>query len=513
MRRSLLGAELLIVAVLLSAPLPAASQATEPCALLVGYGGQGFLPFVDGGALNFAVGERLHVLTPAGGATVQLIDPRGRVERYELAGGIQTRLKEFGRGDGGVWRLVSGDRCEMTLTVSERGSVIYGEVVVEKDFRGAIVLSIRGPPYIGFSVEEPRDDRNVLWTRPGGELLLELGRPIRSVVVYLLYPDRVTISGKVGETPFTYTIDPLVGVYRYERPVRGTQVPVRLPELGSVGPGGTFPLRYGTYTLRVMGTAPDGQQFSMTFAVEVAPFAFRAPRLSTYLVTDVDKLREGIRLVFLNYETGTVESIALKVPMYEVVVLDERTGQPIEDYSLSVEGMIGVRDGAATVLLPRSFDLREVQVGEDVLKVKPSLIIEGVNLTGVVREVILRRGEPTVLSVPMSEVQLRVRLAGHQDAIRAKVSLNGSTPLELEGAARIRLPAYLYNATAETPWGRVGGLFDASREREVELVVYAPTDLTLALAFAAAAQLAVLAAISLRAYRAGSRHRVKSESG
>ncbi|MDW8041841.1 MAG: hypothetical protein RMJ75_03430 [Nitrososphaerota archaeon] len=496
---------------LLSLPVTGLSQAEKTCGLLIGYSGNGFLPFVDGGDLSFAVGEQLYVLSPSGGSTVFLTDPQGRKDKYVLTEKAPTLLREFARGDGGVWRLLLDDGCEMTLVVSERGSLLYGVITVEKDTHDQLILNLQGPPYLGFRVEEPADDRSALRAKPGGELLLDVGRPFRFVVLYLLYPDRFTISGKVSGTPFTYTIDPLVGVYRYDRPVRGTVVPVRLPELGRVGQGGIFPLRYGTYSIRLVGATPDGQTFTGTFTVEVAPFEFRVPRLSTYRQLNVNELRDGIRLVYLNYETGTMESINLNLPLYEVKVVDAVTGQTIDYYSFNVEGFVSVRDGAVTVLVPQRFDFREIRQVDDALTVTPSVTVGGIDVSDAIGEVTLYPGRETVLAVPMSEVLLRVRLAGHPDAIKAKLSLNGSLSIELNGAATLRIPAYVYNVTAETQWGTARQLFNASREQEVELVVYTPTDFTLALAFVAAAQLIALAVFSVRVYRARAAHRVKSD--
>ncbi|MCS7094384.1 MAG: hypothetical protein NZ988_01060 [Thaumarchaeota archaeon] len=512
MLRSQRGAEvLLLVVALLTLPIPSSSQEERACELLIGYGGPGFLPLVDGGVISFSVGEQLYALSPLNDSRVRLVDPSGREERYFLEDRTRTLLREFARGDGGVWRFVSDDGCEMTLAVSERGSLFYGTITVWRDVRDQLTLSFEGPPYIGFRVEEPTDNRSAIWARPGDEVYFDIGVPFRSVLLYLSYPDPVTIYGEVGYTPFSYTIDPIVGVYRYQRPVNGTVVSLKIPNLGSTGPEGIFPLRYGSYTVRVVGLSPEGQTFFKTFDVEVAPFAFRSPKFSTYKQLSLNEFREGVSLVFLNYETGAMESIHLQVALYDVMVIDQTSGDVIEDYSLNVAGFVDVRDGPVTVLVPQRFNLREMQLEDNALTIKPSLRVGGVDISDVIGEVVVTRNSVTVLKVPMSEVLLRVRLAGYPEPLRAKLSLNGTFSAELNGSARLRIPAFVYNATAETSWGTARRLFDASKEKEVELVVYTPSDFMLALALVAAAQLIAFTVISLRAYRAKGHHRVKSD--
>lgn len=76
---------------------------------LIGYGGNYMLPFLDGGVLEYGVGQSIFVKVVGRNGYVTLFSPTGAIERIQLTDGRKTLLRKFGFADIGEWTVVNDE--------------------------------------------------------------------------------------------------------------------------------------------------------------------------------------------------------------------------------------------------------------------------------------------------------------------------------------------------------------------------------------------------------------------
>lgn len=84
---------------------------------LIGFGGEYMIPFLDGGVLEYGVGESLVVKLVGRDGYVTLVSPTGLAERISVVDGQKTVLKRFGLGDVGEWTLTVDEGMETRVVV------------------------------------------------------------------------------------------------------------------------------------------------------------------------------------------------------------------------------------------------------------------------------------------------------------------------------------------------------------------------------------------------------------
>ncbi|MDJ0275158.1 MAG: hypothetical protein QXO17_01980 [Nitrososphaerota archaeon] len=487
---------LLILLVLPAFPLQV-SNAQETFPLLLGYGGWSYLPFVGGSELVFMAGETLTAFSPSTEVVLKLIPPSGDQVTVTLKPRTRVAVRTFGPQDVGTWFLEDPSGQRMTIRVVDPAAPLFGTLSIERWSEDLVLLRVQGSSAVGFETTERSDADGVPRVLPGQELTVNVPVPLRGAVVYLMYPDRVSLTGTVGGIPFSYSTDAVIARYDFDLPFGMTNFTVRLPLLGTVGPGGTFPMRYGTVLVQVVGISPTGQRVTFTQRIEVSPFGSSVPRLtSTKTVPVVDLLERDLELIYLNYRSGSVERLRFRVPHYGLMVIDARRMSFIEDYSASLRGHVAFRVGIVTYFLPSTIGVPP-QGSSGPLELE-KLRVYGFDVSQLVGEVILRPNEVTIVSVPVSNVDLRVRVAGSDRLLEAQLLVNGSGPIRVPGRTTLRLPSGYYNLTAVTPFGTVSKVVSALSDVSVELVVYSLTEEATALLAAALLQASVLGYLLLR---------------
>jgi hypothetical protein len=479
------------VAVLIAALLAASvslqtSFAQESFPVLLGYGGRSYLPFVGGSELVFMVGETLVAYPPASEVVLKLFPPKGGPITLTLQPRSRVTVRTFGPEDVGTWTLEvpSGER--MRVRVVDPNAPLFGTLSVEKWSDDQVLLRVQGSSAVGFEAEVTTGSPATLRALPGEKLTVSVPVPLRGTVVYLMYPDRLTLSGNIGGIPFTYSTDAVIARYDFDVPFGMTNFTVQLPLLGTVGPGGTFPLRYGTVVVQISGISPAGQRATFTQQVEV---------------TLGDLLEKGVELVYLNYRTGKVERLRLNMPYYGIMVVDPRRDVIVADYSVTVPGHTDFRSGRITFYLPSAVSIPPSSEAEQRTLKLTGLKVHGFDVSRIVGEVELRPYVVTLVSVPLSSVKLRVRVAGTERLLSASLFVNGSGPVRVEGSATLVLPSAYYNLTAVTPLGTVSRVLGAHSDVDVDLVVYSFSEEAVLLLAAAFLQASVLGYLVLRALR------------
>lgn len=482
------------------------SHAQESFPLLIGYGGWSYLPFVGGAELVFMVGETLTLFSPSSEFVVMLVPPDGEPEAVTLRPRIRVAVRTFVPQDVGTWFLESPSGERMGIRVVDPAAPLFGTLAIERWSEDEVLLRVQGSSAVGFEAAEPAGGDEVPRVLPGQELTLNVPVPVRGAVVYLMYPDRVSLTGTVGGIPFSYSTDAVIARYDFDLPFAMTNFTVRLPALGVVGPGGTFPMRYGSALVQVTGISPAGQRVTFTQRIEVSPFGASAPRLTnTKTVRAVDLLEREVELVYLNYRTGSVERLRLRVPHYGLAVIDARRLSDVGEYEASLPGHVGVRLGNVTYFLPSLLSIPP-QGAPGPVRLE-GLRVHGFDVSRIVGDVLLGPNTVTLVSVPLSSVDLRVRVAGSDRLLEAQLLVNGTGPIKVPGRTTLKLPSGYYNVTALTQLGTVSRVVSALSDASVELVVYSLTEEATALLAAAFLQASVLGYLLLRSLRVRGRGR------
>jgi len=257
--RSEVAVAVLIAALLVASVSLQTSLAQESFPVLLGYGGRSYLPFVGGSELVFMVGETLVAYSPASEVVLKLFPPTGGPITLTLQPRSRVTVKTFGTEDVGTWllELPSGER--MRIRVIDPNAPLFGTISVERWSDDQVLLRVQGSSAVGFEAEATTGSPATLRALPGERLTVSVPVPLRGAVAYLMYPDRVTLSGSMGR----------------RRPLRRRGGPGRLQLLGggNAAAGGSLPPGLCPRVPRASGPslkAPSGRRFKVNSKVKLA---------------------------------------------------------------------------------------------------------------------------------------------------------------------------------------------------------------------------------------------------
>ncbi|MCS7133526.1 MAG: hypothetical protein NZ921_01825 [Candidatus Caldarchaeum sp.] len=84
---------------------------------LIGFGGGYMVPLLNGGVLEYGVGESLVVMSVGRDGLVTLVSPAGVVEQIPVKDGSRTVLRKFGMADVGEWTVTVDGTASMKAVV------------------------------------------------------------------------------------------------------------------------------------------------------------------------------------------------------------------------------------------------------------------------------------------------------------------------------------------------------------------------------------------------------------
>jgi len=233
--------------------------------LMIGYSNLKLLPFLDGGVLEFQLGESLWVRSMSE-AELILRSPNGLNELYRLREGELKLIKTFKeRSEIGNWTLKTRDNRSMRLIVKDPTSA---PPTIRYDLHGLnLVAELKGSPnavFIGleglrrYLLVAGRINRlnlnasememaNILFlTTIDGDLIVSF---YKELVADLILEDKLIYKGILGGADYRVEIEPLVA--RTVSRMDEESFKVEIPKLHEIGAGGVIPLRVGEAVLRL----------------------------------------------------------------------------------------------------------------------------------------------------------------------------------------------------------------------------------------------------------------------
>lgn len=499
----------LICALLLA--IPQMGSAQEEGVLLIGYGGEKFLPFLDGARYRFVVGERLILKAIGSDITVTLTTNKGEVYAFQIEEGEAEKVWTFRSADAGAMSLaiLGGGRATLEVMSMEESALGWielrpvGVVQTEAGLDEVLEAKIVGSTLSGFEAGEGEAAEQRIFARPNSTIYLQVPQGALGVKITLRHYDYIQLSGYIGTLHVRYRVEPIIAEYSLNETSQTqapTSVAVRLPPLGETGEGGLIPLRYGTIIVSLVYAGRGGGRFEQTYEVLVTPFLEEPPAMSSVVSKGLrELLHTGLRVISLNLTTGVFEPRTILVPNYRVRVYDSHLNEWVEDYSVSFTGYLSLKNGTETVIIPRAIPITE-QDQAPKISLKPLLTVYSVDLSQRMGVVDLEEGRTSTIFVDGRRVKVEVRHAAGFLIREARIYVNDSFRGG-GGELSLKLPAGVYNFSADTPFGIIHSVEDVREVTNVVLLVRGYTAETLALITIFLVQLSVFMMYAWRWYK------------
>ena len=496
MSGKILGSALLILVFLTNIIHPAISLEVE--ALLVGYGGERMLPFVDGATLTYFVGEDLELKSIGSSTDIKLIDPTNAEHNYFLDEGKKLKILTFKREDVGIWLLKHHSLGTMIVRVVDNYSYKEGYIIVQKLSDENFRLSIKGPIFMGFITSSATNAKII---NAASILSVTIPQGTTYARITLEYNETVELDGWIGSVQYRYRTDSIVTehVYRFNRPTASSLiVDIEIPDIGKVGKGGIIPLRVGSIRLKVVCSGPGTTSYNNIEELLIVPKMVNLPSMTrTIEVTLDDLLSQSVKIAYFNSSSNNVDIKEVKIPIYEFVVFDKALSKFIDDYVVSVDGMVSSRVGYKTYLIPSVLPVFD-NADKEHVTINPRLLVYSIDFSPVVKNTFLRSHDVSIITIESKEVLITVKHASGTLISNAVLLINSSMYSVINGSKTIRMPVSTYNFSAITEVGQSSLIVDISKTSNVQLIIRSLLPITLAMIIISSFQGALLIHLVLR---------------
>lgn len=466
MKKQLVGSALLLLLFLISGLYPIDSLSVD--ALLVGYGGDRMLPFIDGATLTFFVGEELELKSIGSPTNITIIDPSNRKYYYFLEEGTKLMVMKFNASDVGTWLVRHPRLGTMSLRVIDNYSPKEYYISIQKINDNTLRLSLKGPALMGFLTN---NESRIKVVNPSGILTITIPQGMTYVRITLEYNETIELSGLLGSIQYHYKTNALVSEYvaRFKMPITDPMViNFEIPEMGKVGKGGIIPLRAGPIKLKVICTGPGMKTLNYVDELLVIPTGADLKSITRTIDINLTELiNNKLRIAYYNISTGIIDSINVRVPIYRIIVYDKTLSRSINNYSFSIAGMLSIKTDNITYIVPTRIQFDN----ENNVVMNPRLIVYSVDISNMIKNITLKKEEINSIIVESKEINLIVRHADGTLINNALILVNSSTYSIVNGSTKIRIPIATYNFSAITSIGHTSSIIDISKTNNVQLII------------------------------------------
>lgn len=461
---------------------------------MVGYTGFYMLPLLDGGALDFEVGEALWIMAPNPPAKVYLESPGGITLIYNLDSRQPQLLRIFSEEDVGEWMLVSESGERLLLKVRDPWRM---GVKALYTFSGeSLAVSLAGSSR---AVLLSRESERVLLIA-GVRQSLRLGNLTKGkLIVDLLYPGSFLYEGVTRESNYTLRAEPLAG--RVVGTVESGLLTIELPRLHEVGAGGVLPLREGSATLRL--TSNETVEEFPAYILDEVFEGFAGESCDREVTIPVEAaLNSSLKILLPDSEKAQV--LTLRPPLAAARFHDPLHGIYVGNLTIEATRLqtIVVNETAYFLLQ----DLEEIypkhptrpRIGDDDI----TIYVNGFRAASM--KIALREGEVSAADLNLRLLRVKVLDPDNKPAENVRLKINGKIFYLKSGHGGYLLPPGDYKVKAFS--GELRAEADVKLEDDVKLVLRLsrPPRLEEILRLTAAAQLIsllILLLLNLQATR------------
>jgi len=465
--------------------------------LMVGYTGFYMLPLLDGGTLEFEVGEPLWVMAPNPPTKVYLESPEGVILTYSLNSSRPQLLRIFSEEDAGGWTLISenGDRLHLEVRDPER----MGVKALYSLSPTSLTISLTGSSRA--AILSQSSERILLIA--GVEQTVRLGNLTDGeLVIDLFYPESFLYEGVAEGSNYTLHAEALVG--RLVGKVRQGLLTLELPRLHEVGAGGVLPLREGSASLRVTSNETVGK-----FPVYVLNKAFEdfagKPVDRKAVIHLEEALDSSLSVLLPNPENPEeTQTLILRPPLAAARFYDPLHGVYVGNLTIETTRLQAVAVNETAYFLLRDVDelypkhSKKPRIGDDDITV----YVNGFRAASM--KIALRQGEVTSSKLDLKLLRIKVLSPDNRPAENVKLRINGRIFGLKSGCGGFLLPSGDYRVKAFSGGLRAESHVKLENDAELTLRLSRPLRLEEILRFTAAAQLLgllILILLNLQAAR------------
>ncbi|MEM3668926.1 MAG: hypothetical protein QW737_00110 [Nitrososphaerota archaeon] len=489
MKKGLLASILLLSLFLTNGLYPIDSLRVD--ALLIGYGGDRMLPFIDGAELTFFVGEELELKTIGSSANITIIDPLYRRYEYFLEEGKKMKVLTFNASDVGTWLLRHSKLGTMSLKVIDNYSPKDHYISIQKISDDVLRLSLEGSAFIGFLAKSKNVTKIM---NPSKNLHITIPSGTTHVRITLEYNEPIELSGLIGDVQYHYKTDAVVSEYtnRFSKPIaEPIVINFEIPEVGKVGSGGIIPLRVGPIRLKVVCTGTGSTILNYVDELLIIPEEVNLQSITRTIDVELTELiNDNIKIAYYNVSTGRIDVINVKVPVYRLIVYDKALSKNIDDYSFDVLEMLSLKSDHITYIVPTRLQLLN-DTHNNYAIINSKIEVYSVDISNMIKNITLKKEDLNTIIIESKEIEITVKHVDGTLIKNALILVNSSKHSIINGSARIRMPIAIYNFSAVTSIGYASSIIDISKKDNVQLIIKTLTSTTMALIIISAFQTAL----------------------
>lgn len=479
MKKELLASILLLSLFLTNGLYPIDSLKVN--ALLIGYGGDRMLPFIDGAELTFFVGEELVLKTIGSPTNITIIDPLYRRSEYFLEEGKKMKVLTFNASDVGTWLLRHSKLGTMSLKVIDNYSPKDHYISIQKISDNVLRLSLEGSAFVGF-VAKVENITKIM--NPSKILSITIPPGTTHVRIILEYDEAIELTGFIGDMQYHYKTDAVVSEYthRFNKPITDPIViNFEIPDLGKVGSGGVIPLRVGSIKLKVICTGSGSTVLNYVDELLVVPEGVDLQSITRIIDVDLAELiNDSVKVAYYNVSTGRIDVINVRIPVYRLIVYDKALENNINDYSLEVEDMLTLKAGQITYIIPSRLQLLN-DACKNGLLINSKIKAYSIDISDVVKKVTLEIDILNTIIIESKEIDITVRNADGTIINNALILVNSSAYSTINNTKRVRMPIATYNFSAISSIGHTSSVIDISKTNSVQLIIRTLSPVTITL--------------------------------
>jgi hypothetical protein len=468
----------------------------------VGYGGEIMLPLLDGANFSFYIGEELWVMA-TGETMMWLSSPDGNVSDVVWANLGPQMLKAFTEQDSvGSWSLgLNTPEGPETATIDLRKYAASGPAELSFNLEGDNVSTSieKDSQSLAAFVSEGGSSA----VSPGETVGLEFGTSRSGLAnIRILSGEEETIEGKSDNVSQIVEVSPLVANFTVE--VVEGHLEFNFPKIHEVGPGGLFPLRYGSITVEASPLEDAEISASSRFYMfPVRPYT--GAKLSNNLeLAAKDAFQKSFELTMLDQTSNATlsateaSSIFFTLPLANVHIVDERHGKYLmkEDFILIVDGsQVWYDNDSAYVLYSQKASITKENT--DIpgsltyeLKIRGFTCSEGGPTT-----ISLKSGESVFITTKVCELKLLVEdLYGNP--LKADMSINDTVSVNITGEATLNLPFGHYSLEVYSDLGNETRTADLENDTEITFKLGHPDPILIVLTALGVTESAAIAIVA-----------------
>ncbi len=447
---------------------PSQGQNIEPY-WLVGFDGEMMLPFLDGGALEWGVGETLSVKIVGRDGFVTLVSPNGLGENVFVRDGERTVLRRFGPGDAGNWTLVADTGQRLTMQV--RPPTTRPPVQVSIRFDGLLVVMTASTSANAYALFlEGRSEGEVAAAGSSVDIVLKGFNETRARVEILRQEPPIRYSGLLDGLPFTMQLDSVSvnQIVEGRRVNDSTVFSVNLPSDGEQV-SGLRKIGIGSHIIRLY--AASDNRLLLEKEILVLPESMKSLTGSSRVIsTDVWAAASKNYTILVGDESGNIWILQMRPPIAFIRLYDQNHARYLRSVGVSVtDGQAQKLDDWIGIIFANRIEISNYGNATYHTPSKETNLSLNFNATSITLPFTVTAGERITINLQLHEAH--IRLVWPNGTVYRGPNTVVINSAKFSSISSIYLPAEKYVMRAETPPSFTNNVFTLTGDTTWTIIV------------------------------------------